>query len=82
VPTESASLTADIKYNFNQCGSREFETKSISIGMLNVKQPQCRLDSDCGTGYTCCYGTCFSKSDGVCRDINGDEILDWVPYAK
>jgi hypothetical protein len=82
VPTESASLTADIKYNFNQCGSREFETKSIFIGMLNVQQAQCTIDSDCNTGFTCCYGTCYKRTEGMCKDINGDGIPDWIPYAK
>jgi hypothetical protein len=82
VPTESTSLNADIKYNFNQCGSREFETKSISIGMLNVQQPQCTTDSDCNSGFTCCYGTCYKKTEGTCKDINGDGIPDWIPYAK
>jgi len=42
----------------------------------------CETNQDCTAGLICCANDCRDTSTGVCKDLNGDEIPDWVPYSS
>jgi hypothetical protein len=42
----------------------------------------CTSDQDCAGGYVCCMRFCRNLSTGMCKDINGDGMSDWVPYIS
>jgi len=47
-----------------------------------VTETSCEADTDCYGGRICCIGKCRDSLTGVCKDINGDGVLDWVPYSS
>jgi hypothetical protein len=51
-------------------------TTASTLGM------ECEVNQDCSTGLVCCARKCRDPSTGVCRDLNGDGIPDWVPYSS
>jgi len=42
----------------------------------------CKEDKDCDSGFMCCAEECRDQLSGVCRDISGDGIPEWVPYSS
>jgi len=42
----------------------------------------CKSNQECTAGFICCASGCRDMSTGVCKDVNGDEIPDWVPYSS
>jgi hypothetical protein len=46
-----------------------------------VKQG-CKTNGDCQNGFICCENICRDPSTGICRDINGDGILEWVQFSS
>jgi len=42
----------------------------------------CKSNQDCTAGFICCANGCRDMSTGMCKDVNGDEIPDWVPYSS
>jgi len=42
----------------------------------------CKSNQECTAGFICCANGCRDMSTGVCKDVNGDEIPDWVPYSS
>jgi len=43
---------------------------------------RCSTTNDCNINFVCCQNACHEESKGICRDINGDGIPDWLVYAQ
>jgi hypothetical protein len=41
---------------------------------------RCASTNDCNIGFVCCQNVCKKESEGICRDVNGDGIPDWLVY--
>jgi hypothetical protein len=41
---------------------------------------RCASTNDCNINSVCCQNVCRKESEGICRDINGDGIPDWLVY--
>jgi len=41
---------------------------------------RCSTTNDCKIDFVCCQDACHEESKGICRDINGDGIPDWLVY--
>jgi hypothetical protein len=52
-------------------------TTTTSSMPLEVR---CMSTNDCKIGFVCCQNVCREQSKGICRDINGDGIPDWLVY--
>lgn len=70
------SLKFDLAYRANELGCLKVKEYGVSGG--TVAQP-CQLNTDCKSGFICCQNLCRDQSSGICRDINGDGIPDWIP---
>jgi hypothetical protein len=86
--TENLELTLNYKSDKLGCLPSKDFTKVINLDTLSETGPgagkitrACTANSDCDSGFTCCQKECHDSSTGVCRDINGDGILDWVSYS-
>lgn len=40
----------------------------------------CSRNSQCSTNL-CCVGYCRNPQQGICRDLNGDGVPDWVEFG-
>ena len=56
-----------------------FDTQSYEIVSSGES---CSNDKQCEAGSTCCSGYCYEKSTGVCSDIMGNGVNDWIPYVN
>jgi hypothetical protein len=80
-PQSSTDLQLNLNYKSTDCGERKSYSQSFLVGRLNVFGVQCEKDSECTTGNICCNGECKDPAQGVCADIDGDGIPEWVPRS-
>ena len=60
--------------------SLSINATKLNVNVTNQNVGLC--ESRCKTGYICCENECRNYSKGICKDINGDEIPDWIPYSS
>lgn len=73
------SLTFNLVYRSNELGCLKIKEYGVS-GEMTAEA--CQSDGDCKSGFICCQNYCRDPSKGVCKDVNGDGIPDWVPYVS
>ena len=68
----------DVKYRTTDISclpSKEFSTLRSNA--------QCISDGQCiGAANVCCGGGCRDPTKGICRDVNGDGLPEWLAYKK
>jgi len=47
---------------------------------LNVDTIGDTCKKGCDSDFICCRNKCMNSNDGICKDINGDGIPDWIPF--
>jgi len=75
----------DLRYPLSEYSSMEISTTVSSPPLtysLNVDTIGGTCKKGCNSGFVCCRSKCMSSNEGVCKDINGDGISDWVPYTS
>ena len=59
-------------------------TPAPPFGQTTTTTPseiRCSTTNDCNINFVCCQNACHEESKGICRDINGDGIPDWLTYV-
>jgi hypothetical protein len=74
------SLSFDLSYRSETLSCQPPTTTTTTTTQPPMQITSCSSNSQCSTGL-CCQNQCRDSTKGVCRDINGDGILDWVPYS-
>jgi len=75
----SDKLEFNLVYRTDELGC--LKTKEYGIRTSAIA---CKSDIDCGSTLNpgvCCDGLCRDSKEGVCRDENGDGIMEWIKYA-
>jgi hypothetical protein len=78
-PKKSTDLLLSLNFKSNECGEMKKYSQTFSVGKISIAELRCEKDEDCGTGRICCRGSCEDPRKGVCVDIDGDGIPEWVP---
>jgi hypothetical protein len=58
-------------------------TPAPQFGQTTTTTPseiRCSTTNDCKINFVCCQNVCKDQSIGICRDVNGDGIPDWLVY--
>jgi len=56
------------------------QTQTTTTTQPIFNEVRCSSTNDCNIGFVCCQNVCRKESEGICRDINGDGIPDWLVY--
>ena len=54
---------------------------AIQTTTTTPSEIRCSTTNDCNINFVCCQNACHEESKGICRDINGDGIPDWLTYV-
>jgi hypothetical protein len=74
----SDKIEFNLVYRTDELGC--LKTKEYGIRTSAIA---CKSNIDCGSTLnpgTCCDGLCRDSKEGVCRDENGDGIMEWIKY--
>jgi len=75
----SDKLEFNLIYRTDELGC--LKTKEYGIRTSAIA---CKSNIDCGSTLNpgvCCDGLCRDSKEGVCRDENGDGIMEWIKYS-
>jgi hypothetical protein len=89
--TDNLQLTLNYKSDKLGCLKSKDFSKTIDLSTLlemgektttTTIKPACTTEGDCNTGFICCQAQCRDPNTGICRDVNGDGIPDWIPVTS
>jgi hypothetical protein len=75
----SDNLKLNLNYKSANVGCPPIDV--LALFDLSIRPP-CKTNSDCSNESICCAKQCRDPNTGICRDVNGDGIPDWIPYSK
>jgi hypothetical protein len=75
---QTEKLNFNLVYRTDELGCLKTKEYGVKIGFIG-----CKYNSECSSvmNSICCEGSCKDSREGVCRDENGDGLMEWILFG-